>query len=179
MKSILLINPPFNIAKEKYDTSKIIITSPDVGGVKRTRKLVERLGSKELAIVYKIRDPKTGDIITEEVIGNVEGKKAILIDDQAISLDTLCEGAKIVKSKGAEEVYAYCTHGLMASRKGVTAESKLANSMIEKLYITDTIPRAEQYFEENPKLGLISCVDYFSEALRRIHNNKSLSELFR
>lgn len=164
--------------KKNYDVSKIIITSPDVGGVRRARKLAERIGTKELAIVYKIRDSKTNEVTTEEVVGNVEGKKVVLIDDQAITLDSLCEAAKLVKSRGAEEVYAYCTHGLMASKEEVTAEDKLSKSLIEKLYITDTIPRSEQYFRENPKVELISCVDLFAKALKRIHENESLSKLF-
>jgi len=126
-----------------------------------------------------MRDARTNDVTIENVIGNVEDKIVIFVDDQAITLDSLTEAAKLVKSRGAREVYAYSTHGLMAPRKGVTAEDKLANSVIKKLYITDTIPRSEQYFQENPKLGLISCVDLFAEALRRIHENEPLSELFK
>jgi ribose-phosphate pyrophosphokinase len=165
--------------KKNFDLSEIIITSPDLGGVRRARKLAERLGTKELAIAYKMRDPKTNDVTIENVIGDVESKTVIFVDDQAITLDSLSEAAKLVTSQGAREVYAYCTHGLMAPRKGVRAEDKLAKSVIKKLFITDTIPRSEQYFKENSKIGLISCIDLFAEALRRIHDHEPLSELFK
>jgi phosphoribosylpyrophosphate synthetase len=84
-----------------------------------------------------------------------------------------------VKEKGAKEVYAYCTHGLMVQKKGITAEKRIADSLVEKLYITDTIPRNDSYFEENLKVGLISCVELFAKALTKIHKGEPLSALFK
>jgi ribose-phosphate pyrophosphokinase len=165
--------------RENHELSDIIITSTDIGGAKRAKKLAERVGTREVAIVYKMRDPRTGDVTAEEVIGNVDGKKVIFIDDQAITLDSICEATKLVKEKGAKEVYAYCTHGLMVQKKGITAEKRIADSLVEKLYITDTIPRNDSYFEENLKVGLISCVELFAKALTKIHKGEPLSALFK
>jgi ribose-phosphate pyrophosphokinase len=165
--------------KNNFNVSDIVIASPDVGGVKRAKLLADRIGNKEIAIVYKIRDTKTGKVTAVDVIGNVEKKKVVFYDDQAITLGSLCEAAKAVKQKGAKEVYAYCTHGLLVKKDGISAEKRVSDSLLEELYITDTIPRPDSYFEQNKKIKCISCTDLFANAISRIHNNESLSELFR
>jgi len=165
--------------KKRYELTKTKVVSPDIGAVKRSKILAERIGQKKLAIVYKMRDISTGETTAEDVIGDIDNMDIVFWDDQAVTLDSLCGGAKIAKERGANKIYAYCTHGLMVPKNGVSAEQRIRESEIEKLYITDTIPRPDSYFEENPKIELISCMELFAEALKRIHENRSVSELFR
>lgn len=164
--------------KETYGTKNIIITSPDIGAMKRTRKLSERLQEGEISVIYKLRNIETGDVQATNLLGDVSGKKIIFMDDQAVTLGSLCEAARLVKEKGAEEIYAYVTHGLMVKKNGQTAEERLSDSLIDKLYITDTIHKPDDYFSNNSKIELIPLFELFAEAIRRDFNNESVSELF-
>jgi ribose-phosphate pyrophosphokinase len=178
---------------EHYDPEKIkildttnekvndlLIMSPDIGGVRRTRDLVKRTGRDKLGIIPKERSIDTGEISVDDLLGDIEDKDAGFLDDQAITLGSLIKGAYLAKERGAKNVYAYCTHGLMVpDKKGVTAEKNLADSDIDKLYITDTIWRSPEYFEQNPKIELISCVELFAKAIKSDFENKSISELFK
>lgn len=165
--------------RANYDLSKVRIASADIGGAKRAQKLAERLDLEELAIVYKLRDPKTGKPKSAGVMGDVKGKKVIIFDDQGVSLESLEEGARLVMNHGAESVDGACTHLIATEKEGIRAEDRLTRSLIGTLYTSDTIPRPDSYFAENPKIRLVTSVNLFAEAIRRIHNNESLSELFR
>ena len=165
--------------KKNYELDKIMICSPDSGGGKRAKRLTERLGGKEYAMVYKIRDVQTGDVIAVNVMGNVEGKRAIFIDDQGVTLKSLSEAANKVLEYGAIGADAYVTHGLMVSDDGgVKAEDRLAQSQLRKLIFTDTIPRDKSYFDSNPKIRCLSSIPLVGASIERDHYNKSLSRLF-
>ena len=168
-----------DVIRNNYDLSKVIIASADIGGAKRAQKLAERLSLEELAIVYKLRDPKTGRPKSTGVMGDVKNKKVILYDDQGVSLESLEEGAKLVMNYDAESVDGACTHLIGTKKDGITAEDRVARSLIGTLYVSDTIPRPDSYFAENPKIKLVTSINLFTEAIRRIHNNESLSALFR
>ena len=162
------------------DRQDIVIASPDIGATKRTQKLIGHIGADRMVIVYKLRNVSTGDVSAVDVLGDVAGRSVVFIDDQAVTLGSLCEGAKAVMERGAASVDAYVTHGLnVPDKRGVTAEQRLAESLINKLYITDTIPRPDSYFTANPKIKCISCVSLFAEAIRRDYNDESISELFK
>lgn len=161
-----------------YELDSVVIASPDLGRGKRAERLASRLGTKNLAIVYKIRDIVTGETVARGVMGNVKGSDVIFIDDQAVTLGTLVAASAAVIDEGARSVVAYCTHGVMAAKDDTTAEQKLSDSLIQKLYIMDTIPRPPPYFEINPKIEEISAIDLFAEAIRRNHTGESLSALF-
>ncbi|MCX6816058.1 MAG: ribose-phosphate diphosphokinase [Candidatus Aenigmarchaeota archaeon] len=178
------------VENHDYDVDEFTVVSPDIGGLKRVKKLAERLGLKNpeddadnrrLAAVYKLRDPVTGKIVGGGIVGkeNIKDRHVILLDDQVISGESVVKAAEMVTEVGAKSVHAYATHGLMTVKDGIPAEHRIADSLIQKLYITDTVARSMEYFDANPKIELISCTDLFAEAIRRIYYNKSLSELFR
>jgi ribose-phosphate pyrophosphokinase len=162
--------------KNNFNIDDFAIASPDVGGGGRAIKLAERTGAEQFAIIYKLRDPKTRKTKSIGIMGDVKDKNVIFVDDQEVSCESLEGAAKVAKEYGAKNIYAYATHGLMTEKEGITAEERIANSFIDKLFITDTVPREPKYFEENEKIELISCVDLFSKAIYRIHKNESLSE---
>lgn len=174
---------------DHYELANVTLGSPDIGRGKRVKSISRRTGIRRMALVDKDRDVKTGETTYTGVIGDVSGRDVIFYDDQAISLGTLSLAAKAVLERGAKRVISYCSHGIMAPKKArdevtgeervvSTAEQRLADSPIEMLYFTDSIPRPDSYFEANPKINLISCVDLFAEAIERNHLGKSLSILF-
>ncbi len=166
--------------RDHFDLSRIIVVAPDLGATRRARTLAERLNLREFAIVYKMRDPVTGKVTAEGIFGNVDGKTCILVDDQAVTLSSQVEAATLLRAHGAEDIHSYTTHGLMVEGDdGISAERRLSDSLIEKLYITDTIPRPDSYFEEHSgNVGLVTSVNLFAEAVIRTHEGRSLSELF-
>lgn len=146
-----------------------VVISPDVGGSERARNFAGKMECN-LVIVDK-RRPRANEAVVYNVIGEVAGKTAIIFDDLVDTAGTLATVANAVKERGAKRVIAACTHGLL-SRDAVT---KIENSQIEKLLITDTIP-------ENRKLGskvvCLSVAPILAEAIRRNHNGLSISEMF-
>lgn len=154
----------------------VVIVAPDVGAAKNAEKLADKLGA-DMAVIYKKR-PKPNKAEAKFLIGNITGKAAILYDDIADTLGTLVAGSKLVKELGAVFVYAACTHGLLTPKDGSSAEEKLEKSPIDELIITDTIPKSEEYIAEHQKIEVLTATDLFAEAIERIHNNKSVSELF-
>ena len=131
-----------------------------------------------MAIAYKLRDPKTRKVRVKGLMGNVRGKHVMMPDDQGISLESLDEASKMAMDNGALSVTGFVTHGILAEKEGIRAEDRLRNSPMSKLYMTDTIPRSDEYLAANPKIEVVSCVDLFSNAIKGIHENKSISKLF-
>lgn len=164
--------------KDRFDLENLTIASPDIGRAKWARRVAERSGVRNIAIVYKLRDPVTLEVVAEGVFGDIDGKDVVFVDDQAVTLGTLTAGANAVRERGARSVCAYVSHGVMAPKNGTTAEQKLADSLLTNLYMTDSIPREDAYYKGNPKIMPISCVDLFAEAIIRNHTGRSLSELF-
>ncbi len=148
-----------------------MVVSPDVGGVVRARSLARRLNT-DLAIVDKRRE-KAGQSEVMNIIGDVEGRACILIDDIIDSGGTLCNAADALIKNGATEVYAYCTHGVLSGK----AVERIQNSSLKSMVVTDTIaPTSAQ--QACPNIRTISIAPLLGEAMRRINNEASVSSLF-
>ena len=149
----------------------VIMISPDAGGVERTRAFAKRLNCG-LAIIDKRRDrPNHSEAM--HVIGDVRGKVAILMDDMVDTAGTLCNGADTLMENGAKEVHACCSHPVLSG----PAVDRLNNSAIKSLVVTNTIPLRENA-RECEKIKVLSVSSLLAEAIRRIHNEDSVSSLF-
>jgi ribose-phosphate pyrophosphokinase len=152
-------------------TDDVMIISPDVGGVVRARALANRLGA-DLAIVDKRRSgPGHSEVMN--IIGDVEGRRCILYDDIVDSAGTLCNAAKALKDKGATEVSAYVTHGVLSNG----AVQRVEESVLKELVVTDSI-EANDKVTACKKIRIVSCAPLIGEAIRRIANEESVSKLF-
>lgn len=159
-----------------YSNYNLVAVSPDVGGVKRTRAIAKRLHDAPLAIIDK-RRPEPGKAKVHHIVGDVEGKTCVLIDDLVDSAGTLCEASHALKDNGARDILAYITHPVLSGN----AADNIANSALSEIIVTDTIPlieNAESLMKENGRLRVLSTASLFSEAIHRIYNNKSISELY-
>ena len=148
----------------------MIVVSPDLGGVSRARVFAERLKCG-LAIIDK-RRPEPGVAEVMNLIGSVEGKTAIMVDDMVDTAGSLTEGAKALKKFGAREVYACCTHPILTA----PAISRIAASEITELVVTNTIPLAPE--KKHPKIKVLSIAPILAETMLRIFNDWSVSQLF-
>lgn len=148
----------------------VIIVSPDLGGVTRSRDLAERIGAS-LAIIDKRRpEPNVAEIMN--IIGDVAGKTVIMIDDIIDTAGTITEGAAALLERGAKDVYACCTHGVLSG----PAIERLERSVIKEVVITNTIPLPEEKAIE--KIKVLSVAPLIGEAIIRIHEDLSVSKLF-
>jgi ribose-phosphate pyrophosphokinase len=160
-----------NDIRSHYDTSNLIIVSPDAGGVARARSLAKRIDA-DLAIIDKRREQASVSEVMN-VIGNVEGRDCILYDDIIDSGGTLCNAASALKDKGAKSVSAYITHGVLSGR----AVELVRNSQMKELVITDSIaPTAEVRSAHN--IRTLSLAPLLAEAVHRISEETSVSSLF-
>jgi ribose-phosphate pyrophosphokinase len=148
-----------------------MVVSPDVGGVVRARALASRLNT-DLAIVDKRRE-KAGVSEVMNIIGDVEGRVCILIDDIVDSGGTLCNAADALLKNGATEVYAYATHGVLSGK----AVERIQNSKLKSMVVTDSI-EATPVMKTCPNLRIITIAPLLGEAMRRINNEASVSSLF-
>jgi len=152
----------------------LVLVSPDVGGVARARAFAKRLNDAPIAIVDKRRMLDQQNMIeVMNVIGDVEGKTAILIDDLIDTAGTMCKAAELIKEKGAKKVFACATHGVLS---GPAFES-IEASCIEELVITNSIPLAPIWIQSE-KIKQVSIAPFIAEAIRRIHTGDSVSGLF-
>lgn len=158
--------------EETFKGEQLCIVSPDVGGVVRARALAKRLGA-DLAIIDKRRE-KAGMSEVMHVIGEVEGKICILVDDMVDSGGTLCNAAAALKEHKAKEVHAYVVHGVLSG----SAVEKVEASPMEKLVITDSI-LATDAVANSKKVQQLSVASLIGEAARRISEERSISALFR
>lgn len=150
----------------------MVVVSPDVGGVVRARALAKRLDDADLAIIDK-RRPKANVAKVMNIIGEVENRTCILVDDLVDTAGTLCEAAAALKSHGADKVVAYCTHPVLSG----PAVERLAGSQLDELVVTDTIPLSEQA-QAVPCVREVSVAEMLAETMRRIHMEESVSSLF-
>ncbi len=157
---------------DQFNDEKLCIVSPDVGGVVRARALAKRLNA-DLAIIDKRRE-KAGVSEVMHVIGEVDGKVCILVDDIVDSGGTLCNAAVALKEHGAKEVQAYVVHGVLSGG----AVARIADSPMEKLVITNTIAATESVMLSD-KVEQLSVASLLGEAMRRIHEERSISALFK
>lgn len=149
---------------------KVVVVSPDVGGVKRARKLAEKLDCK-IAIIDK-RRPKPNMSEVMNLIGEVEGKIAIFIDDMIDTAGTITNGADAIIQRGATEAYACCSHGVFSD----PAIERLEKSSLKKVIITDSIALPER--KQIDKIEVLTVAEIFSNAIERIVHKRSISELF-
>ena len=150
----------------------ITVVSPDVGGVVRARSLAKRLDNAPLAIVDKRRE-KPGESEVMNIIGDVTGRFCILIDDIVDSAGTLCNAAAALKESGAEDVVAYCTHGVLSGG----AVARVDKSALRELVITDSIA-AYEAAAATDKIRILTIAPLLAEAIRRIADESSVSSLF-
>lgn len=158
-----------DVWKQSY--SDLIVVSPDVGGVVRARALAKRLES-DLAIIDK-RRPKPNVAKVMNIIGDVEGRTCIIMDDMVDTANTLCEAAQALKDRGAKRVLAYCTHPVLSG----TAVQRINQSALDELVVTDTIPLREDA-KASPRIRQLSVAELLAETMRRISNEDSVSSLF-
>jgi len=149
----------------------LVVVSPDVGGVVRARGLAKRLDS-DLAIIDK-RRPRPNVSTVMNVIGEVEGRTCVIIDDMVDTANTLCEGAAALKERGAERVLAYCTHAVLSGK----AVERIAGSTLDEIVVTDTIPLSEAG-KACKKIRVLTIGNLLAETIRRISNEDSVSSLF-
>ncbi len=150
----------------------IVVVSPDVGGVVRARALAKRLDDAELAIIDK-RRPRPNEAKVMNIIGKVEGRSCILIDDLVDTAGTLCQAANALKEHGAAKVVAYCTHPVLSG----PAVTNLSNSKLDELVVTNTIPLSEAA-SQCQNIRQVCIAELLAETMRRICNEESVSSLF-
>jgi ribose-phosphate pyrophosphokinase len=149
----------------------VMIVSPDVGGVARARELAKRIEAP-LSIVDKRRE-KAGEVAEMTVIGDVQGKICIIVDDMCDTAGTMCKAAQILLDNGAKEVHAYTTHGVLSG----PAVERITNSVLKSMVITDTI-RPTEAVKATPNIRIIPTAPVFAQAILNIWNGTSVSSLF-
>ncbi len=150
----------------------LVVVSPDVGGVARARAFAKKLDDAPLAIIDKRRQAHNVAEVMN-VIGDVEGKTAVLVDDMIDTAGTIVEGARLLLSEGARQVYACATHAVFSG----PAVSRLSAGDLTEVIVTNTIPVAEE--KKFPQLTVLSVANLIGEAIWRIHEDSSLSSMFR
>ena len=158
------------IWRQKY--KRVIVVSPDVGGVVRARALAKRLDDADLAIIDK-RRPKANEAKVMNIIGDVTGRTCILIDDLIDTAGTLCEAARALKEHGAAKVVAYITHAVLSG----AAIKNIEASMLDELVVTDTIPLRPEAAACN-RIRQLSIAGMLAETMRRIHAEESVSSMY-
>jgi ribose-phosphate pyrophosphokinase len=155
----------------KCGFQKLVVVSPDVGGVVRARALAKRLEA-DLAIIDK-RRPRPNVATVMNIIGEIEGRTCVIIDDLVDTANTLCEGARALKERGAEKVLAYCTHPVLSGK----AIERINASVLDELVVTDTIPLTAEA-KSCPRIRVLPVAGLLAETMRRISDEDSVSSLF-
>jgi ribose-phosphate pyrophosphokinase len=150
----------------------LMVVSPDVGGVVRARALAKRLDDADLAIIDK-RRPKANVAQVMNIIGDVEGRTCVLVDDLVDTAGTLCKAAAALKDAGASKVVAYCTHAVLSG----PAVTNIESSRLDELVVTNTIPFRDDAAACS-KIRQLSIAGLLAETMRRINNEESVSSLF-
>ncbi len=156
----------------RFGTEKLMVISPDVGGVVRARALAKRLDNAPLAIVDKRRE-RAGESEVMNIIGDVEGRFCILIDDIVDSAGTLCNAAAALKEAGARDVIAYCSHGVLSGG----AVARVEGSALSELVITDSIGVSDAILQSK-RIRALTIAPLLAEAIKRIADESSVSSLF-
>ncbi|HYB57747.1 MAG TPA: ribose-phosphate pyrophosphokinase [Alphaproteobacteria bacterium] len=161
----------YNDIRNHYNGQDLVIVSPDVGGLLRARAIAKPLDA-DLAIIDKRRE-RAGESEVMNIIGDIKGRRCILIDDIVDSAGTLCNAAQALADNGASWVAAYCTHGVLSG----LAVSRIMASPLEAVVITDSIEAREEVRASN-KIRVLSVAPLLGEAIRRISRGDSVSSLF-
>ena len=155
-----------------HGTDNLIVVSPDVGGVVRARAIAKRLDDADLAIIDK-RRPKANVATVMNIIGDVEGKTCVLVDDIVDTAGTLCAAANALKERGAQKVAAYCTHPVLSG----AALDNIGKSQLDELVVTDTIALSEAA-RACVKIRQLSVAELLAETIRRVAFGESVSSLY-
>ncbi len=150
----------------------LMVVSPDIGGVVRARAIAKQLNDADLAIIDK-RRPKANEAQVMNVIGEVEGRDCLLVDDMVDTAGTLCKAADALKERGASRVIAYCTHAVLSG----SALKNIESSQLDELVVTDTIPLSDAT-KSISKIRQLTIADLLAESMRRVANEESISALF-
>jgi len=159
-----------DVWKQKYDD--LMVVSPDVGGVVRARAIAKRLDDVELAIIDK-RRPKANVSEVMNIIGEVDGKSCVIVDDLVDTAGTLCHAASALKDAGAKRVVAYITHAVLSG----AAVERIGKSQLDELVVTDTIPLRDAA-KSCPRIRQLSVAGLLAETMRRIRDEESVSSLY-
>lgn len=158
------------LVSEGLYNGNTVVVSPDVGGVARARALAEHLNSP-IAIIAK-RRPAPNQVEIMEIIGDVSGKTCVMIDDLIDTGGTIVQGAEALMKRGANAVHACCTHGVLSGN----AIERVRRSSLRSLVVTDTVPLPDE--KHIPKIKVLSVAPLIADAIKRIHEDSSVSELF-
>jgi ribose-phosphate pyrophosphokinase len=150
----------------------LMVVSPDVGGVVRARALAKRLDDADLAIIDK-RRPRANEAEVMNIIGDVEGRSCVLVDDMADTAGTLCSAASALKAEGATRVVAYCTHPVLSGR----AVDNIDGSVLDELVVTNTIP-LDEHATACTRIRQLSVAELIAESMRRVNAEESVGTLF-
>ncbi len=150
--------------------SDVAVVSPDVGGVGMAKALADRLGASLVIIAKRRPDPNLVEVV--EMIGEVGGKRAVLVDDIIDTARSIASAAEMVAERGASEIHAYATHAVFSEN----AVARLGAAPIEEVVVTDTIPLPPE--KESPKVRVLSVAPLLAEAIRRVHADESVSTIF-
>ena len=157
--------------KYRHNMDDIIVVSPDTGGVVRARAIAKNLNDADLAIIDK-RRPRANVSQVMNIIGDVEGKVCIIVDDMIDTAGTLCKAATALKEQGAATIVAYATHAVFSG----PAYENITNSDLDEVVVTDTIPLSTK--ETSDKIRIISIAPLIAETMRRINDGISVSEIY-
>lgn len=152
------------------DPKDVIIVSPDVGGVVRARAVAKQINNADLAIIDK-RRPQDGVSEVMNVVGDVEGKVCIVVDDMIDTAGTLCKGAGALKERGAKKIVAYATHGVLSG----SASNNIQKSVIDEVVVCNTIPVSPLM---SKKVRQISVAKLLGETIRRLQTGQSVSQIY-
>jgi len=155
----------------KHNYRELVVVSPDIGGVVRARALAKRMDA-ELAIIDK-RRPRPNVAEVMHIIGEVQGRTCVIMDDMIDTANTLCQAAMALRDRGARQVIAYCTHPVLSGR----AVERLMESVLDEVVVTDSIPLGEAA-AACPKIRQLSCANLLGETISRIARGDSVSSLF-
>lgn len=155
----------------KHDYKELVVVSPDVGGVVRARALAKRLDA-DLAIIDK-RRPRPNVATVMNIIGEVDGRTCVIVDDLVDTANTLCEAGQALKNHGAVKVLAYCAHPVLSGK----AVERISNSALDELVVTDTIPLREDA-KDCSRIRVLTVASLLAETMRRVSAEDSVSSLF-
>ena len=155
----------------KHNYENLVVVSPDVGGVVRARALAKRIEA-DLAIIDK-RRPRANVAEVMHIIGEVQGRSCVIMDDMVDTANTLCQAATALREHGAVKVMAYCTHAVLSGK----AVERINASVLDEVVVTDTIPLSDQA-AVSPKIRQLSCAALLAETISRISREDSVSSLF-
>jgi ribose-phosphate pyrophosphokinase len=161
-----------HLKSKKFPKEKLVIVSPDAGGVLRANRIADKVGARGIVTILK-RRLKAGSVDSMQLVGDVSDTITVIVDDMIDTGGTLCKAAALLKDNGAQKVYAVATHGLFSG----PAMQRINDSCLEEVCVTDSIPQKKN-LAVCSKLTVITIAPLLAEAIRRLHIEKSLSNLF-